>query len=73
MEQADSRRIFRRGVLSDVIQQEDIKVCELAQRGLRSLHYQQGRLSVKRENGVHHFHGLLAEYLASAARAEETV
>ncbi len=48
---------------SDEIQQEDIKVCELTQRGLRSRHYNQGRFSVKRENGVHHFHGLLAEYL----------
>jgi choline monooxygenase len=49
---------------SDEIQQEDIKVCELTQRGLRSRHYTQGRFSVKRENGVHHFHGLLAEYVA---------
>ena len=49
---------------SDEIQQEDIKVCESAQRGLRSRHYNQGRYSVKRENGVHHFHGLLNEYLA---------
>ena len=48
---------------SDEIQQEDIKVCESAQRGLQSRHYNQGRFSVKRENGVHHFHGLLAEFL----------
>ncbi len=50
---------------SDEIQQEDIQVCESAQRGLRSRHYNQGRFSVKRENGVHHFHGLLHEHLAS--------
>jgi choline monooxygenase len=48
---------------SDEIQQEDIKICESVQRGLRSRHYNQGRFSVKRENGVHHFHGLLDEFL----------
>ena len=48
---------------SDEIQREDIRLCESAQRGLRSRHYSQGRYSVKRENGVHHFHGLLWEYL----------
>jgi phenylpropionate dioxygenase-like ring-hydroxylating dioxygenase large terminal subunit len=48
---------------SDEIQQEDIRICESVQRGLRSLHYDRGRFSVKRENGVHHFHGLVAEFL----------
>lgn len=48
---------------SDEIQQEDIRICESVQRGLRSAHYTQGRYSVKRENGVHHFHGLLSEFL----------
>jgi len=48
---------------SDEIQQEDIKICESVQKGLRSRSYSQGRFSVKRENGVHHFHGLLSEYL----------
>jgi choline monooxygenase len=48
---------------SDEIQQEDIRICESVQRGLRSRHYDRGRFSLKRENGVHHFHGLLAEFL----------
>jgi choline monooxygenase len=48
---------------SDEIQQEDIRICESVQRGLRSRHYDRGRFSMKRENGVHHFHGLLAEFL----------
>jgi phenylpropionate dioxygenase-like ring-hydroxylating dioxygenase large terminal subunit len=48
---------------SDEIQQEDIKICESVQKGLHSRSYSQGRFSVKRENGVHHFHGLLAEFL----------
>jgi len=51
---------------SDEIQQEDIRICESVQRGLGSRHYNQGRFSVKRENGVHHFHGLLCEFLKGA-------
>ncbi len=50
---------------SDEIQQEDIRLCESVQRGLRSRNYSQGRFSVKRENGVHHFHGLLSEFLSA--------
>jgi phenylpropionate dioxygenase-like ring-hydroxylating dioxygenase large terminal subunit len=49
---------------SDRIQHEDIAVCEGVQRGLRSKSYEAGRLSVKRENGVHHFHLLLHEFLS---------
>jgi choline monooxygenase len=49
---------------SEEIQREDIRICESVQRGLRSVHYNQGRYSVKRENGVHHFHGLLSEFMA---------
>jgi choline monooxygenase len=49
---------------SDEIQREDINICAAVQRGLRSRTYTRGRYSVKRENGVHHFHGLLAEFLA---------
>ena len=48
---------------SDEVQQEDIGLCENVQRGLRSSTYDRGRYSVKRENGVHHFHTLLGEFL----------
>lgn len=44
---------------SDEIQIEDIGICETVQRNLHSRTYTNGRYSVKRENGVHHFHGLL--------------
>ena len=54
---------------SDEIQREDIRICESVQRGLCSRHYNQGRFSVKRENGVHHFHGLLYEFLAGEPQA----
>jgi choline monooxygenase len=53
---------------SDEIQLEDIRICEAVQRGLRSSTYDKGRYSVKRENGVHHFHGLLSEFLSKDGR-----
>ncbi|HET6929788.1 MAG TPA: SRPBCC family protein [Candidatus Acidoferrum sp.] len=48
---------------SGTVQQEDIHICEAVQRGLQSSTYDRGRYSVKRENGVHHFHLLLSEFL----------
>ncbi|MBI2757043.1 MAG: Rieske 2Fe-2S domain-containing protein [Chloroflexi bacterium] len=48
---------------SDQVQLEDIEICQAVQRGLRSRAYTQGRFSVKRENGVHHFHSLVHEFL----------
>ena len=48
---------------SDQIQDEDIEICEAVQRNLRSRVYDRGRYSAKRENGVHHFHSLLHEFL----------
>ncbi len=45
---------------SDVVQQEDVDICESVQRGLGSSSYEKGRYSVKREHGEHHFHRLLA-------------
>jgi len=50
---------------SDEIQLEDIKLCENVQRGLQSRSYNTGRFSVRRENGVHHFHLLLHEFLTA--------
>ncbi len=48
---------------SDTVQQEDMDICATVQRGLQSSTYDRGRYSVKRENGVHHFHVLLSEFL----------
>jgi len=44
---------------SEVIQHEDIEICEAVQRGLQSKAYDKGRFSVKRELGVYHFQSLL--------------
>lgn len=64
-EQADVQEKLSHTVeFSDEVQIEDIKICEAVQRGLRSRFYDRGRYSVKRENGVHHFHGLLAAFFA---------
>ncbi len=52
---------------SDQVQREDIEICEAVQRGLRSRTYRAGRYSVLRENGVHHFHGLLDRYLSNGS------
>jgi choline monooxygenase len=56
-------RIRKAVQFSDEVQQEDIGLCESVQRGLRSATYDRGRYSVRRENGVHHFHMLLREFL----------
>jgi choline monooxygenase len=49
---------------SDEIQREDMEICEYVWRNLQVGVYDQGRYCVKRENGVHHFHQLLCEFLA---------
>lgn len=48
---------------SDEIQDEDVEICEAVQRNLRSRVYDRGRYSATREQGVHHFHSLLHEFL----------
>ena len=49
--------------IGDKVEKEDEWVVEGVQKGLRSRFYQDGRFSVKRETGVHHFHRLLKQYL----------
>jgi phenylpropionate dioxygenase-like ring-hydroxylating dioxygenase large terminal subunit len=60
---ATDERWRRLVAFSDEIQDEDIAICETVQRNLRSRVYDRGRYSAKRENGVHHFHSLLHEFL----------
>jgi choline monooxygenase len=48
---------------SDLVQDEDVAICESVQRGLGSRAYGAGRLSVRREAGEHLFHRLLARSL----------
>jgi choline monooxygenase len=57
------QRIEKAVAFSDEVQQEDILLCTNVQKGLNSSTYDRGRYSIKRENGVHHFHMLLREFL----------
>jgi choline monooxygenase len=50
------------------VQDEDLGICEAAQRGLKSRAYGAGRLSVRREAGEHLFHRLLAADLKTGLK-----
>ena len=45
------------------VEMEDEEVVQNVQKGIRSRFYGHGRYSVTREQGTHHFHGLLGEWL----------
>jgi choline monooxygenase len=47
----------------DTVELEDEEVVQNVQKGIRSRFYQQGRYSVKREQGTHHFHSLIAAFM----------
>ncbi|MCS7189653.1 MAG: aromatic ring-hydroxylating dioxygenase subunit alpha [Bacteroidia bacterium] len=54
------------GAELDRVEREDEVVVEMTQRGVRSRLYNRGRYSPAREQGVHHFHRLLAEFLGKS-------
>ncbi len=63
-----ARRHQRDHEFSDLVQRQDVDMCEMVQRNLASGSYHAGRLNPKREDAVHHFHELLrAAYRAEAA------
>ncbi|HYF31507.1 MAG TPA: SRPBCC family protein [Chitinophagaceae bacterium] len=47
----------------DKVEMEDEEIVENVQKGVRSRFYGHGRYSVTREQGTHHFHRLLAEFM----------
>jgi choline monooxygenase len=53
---------------SDQIQVEDVGICEVVQKNLRSRSYARGRFSVTQERGVHAFHRMYAEWMAVTPR-----
>jgi choline monooxygenase len=53
---------------SDQIQIEDVGICEVVQKNLRSRSYSRGRFSVKQEKGVHAFHRMYAECMKEDRR-----
>lgn len=50
----------------DEVEMEDEAVVQTVQRGLRSRLYSRGRYSPTREQGVHHFHRLVGEFMGAA-------
>jgi choline monooxygenase len=48
----------------DKVEQEDEEIVQQVQKGIHSRFYKQGRYSVTREKGTHHFHRLLAQFLS---------
>lgn len=48
----------------DQVEMEDEEVVQQVQRGVQSRFYDRGRYSPSKEQGVHHFHRLLCEFLA---------
>ncbi len=46
------------------VEMEDEAVVESVQKGIRSRYYSIGRYSPKREQGTHHFHRLISEFIA---------
>jgi choline monooxygenase len=55
-----SRRTKGAGGALDRVEREDEEIVQEVQRGVRSRLYERGRYSPSREQGVHHFHRLLA-------------
>lgn len=47
----------------DTVELEDEEIVEQVQKGIRSRFYSHGRYSVTREQGTHHFHSLIAEFM----------
>lgn len=47
----------------DEVELEDEEVVENVQKGIRSRFYTHGRYAPKREQGTHHFHSLIAEFI----------
>ena len=56
---------YNRGAGSDLdkVEMEDEEVVQNVQKGIRSRFYDHGRYSVTREQGTHHFHRLIAEFM----------
>jgi len=47
----------------DEVEMEDEEVVENVQRGIRSRFYKHGRYSVTREQGTHHFHRMISDWM----------
>lgn len=57
---------FNTGAGSDLntVEMEDEEVVEAVQKGIQSRFYKHGRYSVTREQGTHHFHRIVSEFMS---------
>jgi choline monooxygenase len=51
------------GSALDIVEREDEEVVESVQKGIQSRFYTHGRYSVNREQGTHHFHRMIADFM----------
>lgn len=49
----------------DKVEREDEAIVENVQKGVKSIFYDRGRYSIKREAGTHHFHSLICDFMNS--------
>lgn len=67
-EGADAQEFIRKSIAaSDVVQVEDMDICDAVQLGLESRSYDKGRYAPGREMGEYHFHRLLAGDVAAGS------
>ena len=59
----DTKMEHGAGADLEKVEFEDEKIVVNVQKGVRSRFYEHGRYSVTKEQGTHHFHRLLAEYM----------
>ncbi len=59
----ESKRETGAGAGLETVEFEDQAVVESVQKGIRSRFYDRGRYSPAREQGTHHFHRLIAEFM----------
>ncbi|HEX5132379.1 MAG TPA: aromatic ring-hydroxylating dioxygenase subunit alpha [Candidatus Krumholzibacteria bacterium] len=70
---ADAAFVEKSLAASDVVQAEDVGICESVQQGLLSSSYDKGRYSAKLEQGEYHFHRLLAADFRAASDGADGV
>jgi choline monooxygenase len=59
----EEKRNTGAGASLDKVELEDEEVVQNVQKGIRSRFYTHGRYSVTREQGTHHFHRLIADFM----------
>ena len=59
----ESKYNFGAGSNLDKVEMEDEAIVQNVQKGIRSRFYKHGRYSVTREQGTHHFHRLICEFM----------